>query len=231
MVCETVAKSAGEEDNANQARQRTTSSPLRAIVGQEKEEDKRMQPRMPIRNETPYDIDAITEVTIAAFNTLPISQHTEQFVIEALRAAKALTVSLVAEVDDRVIGHIAFSPVTLSDGTPNWYGLGPVSVLPEYQQRGIGKALIEEGLSRLKDLKAQGCCLVGHPEYYKQFGFENVPGLVHEGVPPEVFFALSFDGHVPQGDINFHEAFKADGPQPSADHARPARKHEATRSV
>lgn len=163
MVCETVAKSAGEEDNANQARQRTTSSPLRAIVGQEKEEDKRMQPRMPIRNETPYDIDAITEVTIAAFNTLPISQHTEQFVIEALRAAKALTVSLVAEVDDRVIGHIAFSPVTLSDGTPNWYGLGPVSVLPEYQQRGIGKALIEEGLSRLKDLKAQGCCLVGHP--------------------------------------------------------------------
>jgi putative acetyltransferase len=122
----------------------------------------------------------------------------------------------VAEVDNRVIGHIAFSPVTLSDGTPNWYGLGPVSVLPEYQQRGIGKALIEEGLSRLKDLKAQGCCLVGHPEYYKQFGFENVSGLVHEGVPPEVFFALSFDGHISQGDVNFHEAFQADGPQPSA---------------
>jgi hypothetical protein len=79
-----------------------------------------------------------------------------------------------------------------------------------------GKALIEEGLSRLKDLKAQGCCLVGHPEYYKQFGFENVSGLVHEGVPPEVFFALSFDGHSPQGDVNFHEAFKPDGPQTSA---------------
>jgi putative acetyltransferase len=181
-----------------------------------KEEDKSMKPRIFIRNETPDDIDAITEVTIAAFKTLPISQHTEQFIIEALRAAKALTVSLVAEVDNRVIGHIAFSPVTLSDGTPNWYGLGPVSVLPEYQQRGIGKALIEEGLSRLKDLKAQGCCLVGHPEYYKQFGFENVSGLVHEGVPPEVFFALSFDGHIPQGDVNFHEAFKADGPQPCA---------------
>lgn len=190
-----------------------------------------MKPRMLIRNETPDDIDAITEVTIAAFKTLPISQHTEQFIIEVLRAAKALTVSLVGEVDNRVIGHIAFSPVTLSDGTPNWYGLGPVSVLPEYQRRGIGKALIEEGLPRLKDLKAQGCCLVGHPEYYKQFGFKNVSGLVHEGVPPEVFFALSFDGHIPQGDVSFHEAFKADGPQPSAYHARPARNHEVTRFV
>ena len=83
-----------------------------------------MKSRIVIRNETPDDIDAITEVTIAAFKTLPISQHTEQFIIEALRAAKALAVSLVAEVDNRVIGHIAFSPVTLSDGTPNWYGLG-----------------------------------------------------------------------------------------------------------
>lgn len=181
-----------------------------------KEEDKSMKSRIVIRNETPDDIEAITEVTIAAFKTLPISQHTEQFIIEALRAAKALTVSLVAEVDNRVIGHIAFSPVTLSDGTPNWYGLGPVSVLPEYQRKGIGKALIEKGLSHIKDLKAQGCCLVGHPEYYKQFGFENVTGLVHEGVPPEVFFALSFDGHIPQGTVDFHEAFKADGQQEGA---------------
>ena len=170
-----------------------------------------MNPRMVIRNETPDDIDAITQVTIAAFKTLPISQHTEQFIIEALRTAKALTVSLVAEVNNRVIGHIAFSQVTISDGTPSWFGLGPVSVLPEYQRKGIGKALIEEGLSHLKDLNAKGCCLVGHPEYYKKFGFENVPGLVHEGVPPEVFFALSFDDHIPQGTVDFHEAFKADG--------------------
>jgi putative acetyltransferase len=175
-----------------------------------------MKPRMFIRSETPSDIDAITEVTIAAFKTLAISQHTEQFIIKALRAANALAVSLVAEVDNRVLGHIAFSPVTMSDGTPNWYGLGPVSVLPAYQQRGIGKALITEGLSRIKDLNARGCCLVGHPGYYKHFGFDNVSGLVHEGVPPEFFFALSFDGHIPQGDVNFHDAFKADGPQPSA---------------
>ena len=190
-----------------------------------------MNPKIVIRKETPDDIDAIREITIAAFKTLAISNHTEQFIIEELRAGNALTISLVAETDGQVIGHIAFSPVTISDGTQGWYGLGPVSVLPEYQRKGMGKALIEEGLARLRDLKAQGCCLVGHPEYYRQFGFENVLGLVHEGVPPEVFFALSFDGHIPQGTVDFHEAFKADGPQPSACQSRLARNHELKRSV
>ena len=170
-----------------------------------------MNPNIVIRNETDADIAAIREVTVAAFKTLEISGHTEQFVIEALRAAKALTVSLVAELDGRVVGHIAFSPLTISDGTRNWYGLGPVSVLPEYQRQGIGKALIEEGLSQLKTLDAKGVCLVGHPDYYTKFGFKNVAGLLLEGVPQEVFFALSFDGRIPQGTVTFHEAFKADG--------------------
>jgi len=172
-----------------------------------------MNPKIVIRRETDSDVSAITEVTAAAFKTLEISNHTEQFIITALRAAKALTLSLVAEADGRVIGHIAFSPVTISDDTRNWYGLGPVSVLPEYQRQGIGKALIQEGLSRLKDMNAQGCCLVGHPDYYRKFGFSNMSGLVHEGVPQDVFFALSFDGHIPQGTVTFHEGFKADGQQ------------------
>ncbi len=177
---------------------------------------KHMNPRIVIRSETDVDVSAITEVTVAAFKTLEISNHTEQFIIEALRAAKALTVSLVAEVDGRMIGHIAFSPVTISDGTQNWYGLGPVSVLPAYQRQGIGKALIREGLSRLRDMNAEGCCLVGHPDYYIKFGFKNLPGFVYEGVPPEVFFALSFGGHIPQGTVTFHEGFRADGRQGGA---------------
>ena len=170
-----------------------------------------MNLKIVIRSETDADVDAITEVAVAAFKTLEISNHTERFIITALRIAKALTISLVAEVDGRVIGHIAFSPVRISDGTRNWYGLGPVSVLPEYQRQGIGKALIREGLSRLKDMNAQGCCLVGHPDYYRKFGFKNIPGLVHEGVPQDVFFALSFDGHTPQGTVAFHDGFKAVG--------------------
>ena len=176
-----------------------------------------MNPAVIIRNETDSDVNTITEVTVMAFKTLEISNHTEQFIIEALRAAKALTLSLVAEIDGRVVGHIAFSPVTISDGTMHWYGLGPVSVLPEYQQKGIGKALIQEGLSRLKDLDAKGCCLVGHPQYYRKFGFENVAGLVHEGIPQEVFFALSFGGRFPHGNVTFHEGFKANGQAHSGD--------------
>src|SRR3990172_13007564 len=190
------------------------------MLARKKEEQRPVNPKIVIRSETDADVGAITEVTTAAFKTLEISNHTEQFIIEALRAAKALTVSLVAEMDGRVIGHIAFSPVTISDGTPNWYGLGPVSVLPEYQRKGIGKALIKEGLSRLKDMKAQGCCLVGHPDYYRKFGFQNMSGLVHEGVPQEVFLALSFDGHTPQGTVAFHEGFKADGQQKGAGDAQ-----------
>jgi len=168
-----------------------------------------MNLKIVIRSETDADVSAITEVTVAAFKTLEISNHTEQFIIAALRDAKALSVSLVAELVGRVIGHIAFSPVSISDGTRDWYGLGPVSVLPAYQRQGIGKALIHEGLSRLKDMNAQGCCLVGHPDYYRKFGFKNISGLVHEGVPQGVFFALSFDGRYPQGTVAFHEGFKA----------------------
>ena len=193
---------------------------MRVTLACKKEEYETMNPKIVIRSETPDDVCAITEVTIAAFKTLEISNHTEQFIIEALRAAKALTVSLVAEEDGCVIGHIAFSPVTISDGTQNWYGLGPVSVLPEYQRRGIGKSLIKEGLSQLKELNAQGCCLVGHPDYYKKLGFKNMSGLIHEGVPHEVFLSLSFDGHIPQGTVTFHEGFKADG-QLGAERGRP----------
>jgi putative acetyltransferase len=166
-----------------------------------------------IRDETPDDYGTISLVTARAFETFEISSHTEQFIVEALRKAGALSVSLVAELDSRVVGHIAFSPLVLSDGTPGWYGMGPVSVLPELQRLGIGKALINEGLARLKRLGARGCCLVGHPDYYIKFGFKNTPGLELEGVPPEVFFALSFDGYLPQGNVTFHEGFMAAGPE------------------
>ena len=166
-----------------------------------------MKPNLLIRDDTDMDCATITEITAKAFETLEISDHTEQFVVMGLRAAKALTVSLVAEINGKMVGHIAFSPVTLSDGTTDWYGLGPVSVLPEYQKQGIGSALINEGLARLKALGAKGCCLVGHPGYYGRFGFVNTDEFTMEGVPPEAFFALSFDGKMPKGKVMFHQAF------------------------
>ena len=166
---------------------------------------------MIIRSETASDIDAIAEVTIDAFRTLTISNHTEQFIINALRVADALAISLVAEIDGRVVGHIAFSPVTISDGSTGWYGLGPVSVLLEYQKQGIGKSLINKGLSMLKESDGKGCALVGDPNYYKRFGFRNIPDLVYEGVPQEVFLVLPFTEDVPQGLVVFHDGFLTNG--------------------
>lgn len=166
---------------------------------------------MIIRPETDADTEAIAEVTKAAFENHPISQQTEHFIIAALRAANALTISLVAEVDRRVVGHVALSPITISDGSEDWYGLGPISVLPEYQTRGIGKALMHEGLSRLKALGAKGCALVGDPDYYERFGFRSVPELTHEGVPQRNLLVLPFGESRPQGIVEFHPGFLATG--------------------
>jgi putative acetyltransferase len=170
-----------------------------------------MEMNIVIRHETESDIGAIGEITKAAFETLAISGHTEQFIIDALRNAKALTLSLVAEYDGRVVGHVAFSPVTISDGSPGWYGLGPISAAPELQRRGIGKSLMREGLSLLNSLGANGCILVGDPGYYERFGFRSIPELVIDGVPQEYVLALPFNGSKTIGTVVFHEGFAAKG--------------------
>lgn len=162
---------------------------------------------MTIRDEVASDVEAIDAVTIAAFKTHPISEHTEQFIVKALRRAGALAVSLVAEIDGRVVGHVAFSAISITDGTSGWYGLGPVSVLPELQRQGIGTALINQGLEMLKTRGAKGCALVGDPNYYKRFGFRNDPQLIHEGIPQEFFVVLPFGDEVPHGTVEFHEGF------------------------
>ena len=162
-----------------------------------------------LRNETAEDIDSITEVTVEAFKNHPISRQTEHYIINALRSAGALKLSLVAIINGKIVGHIAFSPIQINDGTTEWYGLGPVSVFPDYQKQGIGKALITEGLSLIKDMGGQGCALVGDPKYYDRFGFRNYSELIHEGIPQEVFLALPFAPNCPKGIVDFHEGFGA----------------------
>jgi len=164
---------------------------------------------MIIRTETAADRAAISEVTIAAFQAVTISQHAEQFVIQALRQAQALTLSLVAEFGGQVIGHIAFSPISISDGSLHWYGLGPISVWPKYQRQGVGTSLIQEGLRSLKALGARGCALAGDPNYYQRFGFKNNPMLIYKNIPQTYFLVLPWCEPVPQGTVVFHEGFAA----------------------
>jgi putative acetyltransferase len=142
---------------------------------------------MLIRPESSNDYDTIREINIVAFANHPISQHTEHLIVEALRADGALTVSLVAEIDGTVVGHIAFSPVTIDGKYLEWYALGPIAVLPAMQRRSIGMELVNQGLEAIRSLGAQGCVLVGDPAYYKRFGFCHNPELTLESVPPMSF--------------------------------------------
>ncbi len=164
-----------------------------------------------IRPEAPGDEDPIEQVTRRAFLSHPYSHQTEQFIIRALRAAQALSLSLVAAEAGRIVGHVAFSPLTVGDGSAGWYGLGPISVEPERQGQGIGRALVEQGLAELRKLGANGCVLVGDPAFYTRFGFGNDPALVLEGVPPQFVLSLALGGLSARGRVGFHAAFQAEG--------------------
>ena len=178
---------------------------------QEATEDQPMT--LQLRHETPDDIAAIEAVTVAAFADAPHTSHTEQFIVYALRAANELTLSIVAEEQGQVVGHVALSPVTITDGhhqqVEGWYGLGPISVLPQRQGQGIGSRLMEQALSELWAMRAAGCVLLGDPAYYGRFGFQAHAGLQLLGVPPDYFMALALHGPVPEGIAQYSNAFNA----------------------
>lgn len=162
---------------------------------------------MTIRPETSQDCSAIEDVHIAAFANHPYSRQTEHLIVNGLRAAHALAVSLVAEVDGKVVGHIAFSPLRI-DGTDSmWFLLGPVGVLPEYQRRGIGQELVRQGLKAIEAFGAEGCALVGDPAYYGRFGFTHARELIFEGIPPEYCLFLRIGERIASGSIEHHAAF------------------------
>lgn len=166
-----------------------------------------------LRHETPDDISAIEAITVAAFADAPHTSHTEQFIVHALRAANELTLSIVAEEHGQVVGHVALSPVTITDNhgrrAEGWYGLGPISVLPQRQGQGIGSRLMEQALSELRAMRAAGCVLLGDPAYYGRFGFQAHAGLQLPGVPPDYFMALALHGSVLEGIAQYSDAFSA----------------------
>ena len=164
---------------------------------------------MQIRPERPEDFEAIGNLTTAAFRDMLYSSQTEAAIVDALRRAGALPLSLVAIQENEFIGHVAFSPVMINGESKGWYGLGPVSVLPDQQRKGIGQALINEGLKRLQHSGAHGCVVLGDPGYYGRFGFRSDPGLRYADVPPEYFQCLAFTASLPRGEVTYHPGFSA----------------------
>lgn len=163
-----------------------------------------------IRSESSEDIIAISDLITAAFKDDPMSDKREAEIVELMRKDRALTLSLVAEYEGKVIGHIAFSEVMISGESCFWYGLAPVAVAQGFQNKAVGSQLIKEGLAKLKEHQAKGCVVLGEPKYYGRFGFKTEANLKMAGLPEEYaayFQALSFNDSLPNGDVKYHSAF------------------------
>lgn len=175
--------------------------------------EKKMSGILQIRTESNLDITNIHAVTKQAFLDVPYSDHNEAEIITQLRNRSQLTLSLVAiyQINDQetMIGHIAISPVALSNDETDWYGIGPLSVVPSMQRQGVGSLLVEAALQQLRKLKAKGVVVLGDPQYYKRFGFRTYQQLILPGVPAEYFQALCFNSIIPDATVTYDIAFNA----------------------
>jgi putative acetyltransferase len=162
-----------------------------------------------VRFEEAADAARIREVTRLAFRDAAHTCGREHLLVEWLRAAGALAVSLVAVSELGIVGHVAASPVTVAESSGNWFGIGPVSVLPACQRQGIGSALMRAAIAELRARGARGCVLVGDPRFYVRFGFQGDVALVVPGVPAEVTLSLRFRRCEDRGTVTFHPAFMA----------------------
>jgi len=164
---------------------------------------------MLVRSEQETDRSAVHAVNRAAFET-----SAEAMLVDVLRAKKSAVVSLVADVDGQVVGHIMFSAVTVAEqAAARVAGLAPMAVSPEHQRTGIGSALVREGLRRCKQFGFQAVVVVGHPEYYPRFGFH--PAARYDirceyDVPEDAFMVLELQPQaltLLRGLVKYDEAF------------------------
>ena len=165
---------------------------------------------MRIRTERESDWEGVYQINTSVFET-----PAEAKLVDALREQAHLLISLVAEEEGDIVGHILFSPVTLI-GHPNFkmMGLAPMAVALEWQGKGIGSALVKEGLKRCKEIDSAAVVVLGHPTYYPRFGFVPASrfGINSEyDVPDEVFMVLELVTGAMKGRsglVRFHTAFK-----------------------
>ena len=162
---------------------------------------------MEIRPEHSGDEEAIYELTRIAFEPMFFSDGSEAPLVTQLREDGDLIISLVAEKEGEIVGHIAFSPATIYGCHDGWYGLGPVSVHPDVQRQGIARTLVETGLKILKDSGSNGCVLTGNPDIYTRLGFQSDGNLSYGSLDRQFILWTVFSGPTPRGEIKFAPAF------------------------
>jgi putative acetyltransferase len=149
-----------------------------------------------------------------AFDGKRYSDGNEQDVVNALRAAGALAISLVAEDNGEIVGHVAISPAVAQDGSAGWYALGPISVEPSRQRQGIGGQLIRESMGCLVAMRATGCVLIGDTNYYRRHGFIPRPDLAPIGEPAAHYMVLALTDRTSDTSVSFHQVFQEIGATP-----------------
>lgn len=152
-----------------------------------------------IRPEQPADEAAIHALIKAASNDAQLDGADQSRRMDSLRQGGDLALSLVAEDAERIVGHIACARIVISDGTRNWYALGPVSVRPDMQRQGIGFRLVQRGIADMRAGGARGLVVLGDPAFYGRFGFETDAGLAFPTAPTDHILRLVFDGPSPAG--------------------------------
>lgn len=162
---------------------------------------------MGFRFEIPSDIPEISKLVETAFLDLEISQNNEHRILDALREANALSLSMIYEENGEILGHVALSPVKISSGDGSCFGLGPIAVKREERHRGIGSALVIRSLEMLRTSNASACFLVGNPDFYSHHGFVADSRYTLSGVPPEFFMVYTFRDDLSAGEVSFHPAF------------------------
>ena len=165
-----------------------------------------------LRPETPADVGELEAMSHAAFAQNPHSRQTEASVVAGLRAAGQLFLSLVAQsgqpqAPGALVGHAVFTRVSIDGGACDWFGLGPMCVLPYRQGAGVGTELVRQGLGNLQQQGAAGCVVLGEPAYYGRFGFRSTPALKLPGAAPGCFLVRPFARLVPMGTVRLHPAF------------------------
>ena len=164
---------------------------------------------MIIRPEKENDRDVVFAINVSAFET-----PSEATLVDVLREHAQPVVSIVAEENRNVVGHIMFSPVILSENPDlKVMGLAPMAVAPEHQRKGIGSALVRAGLEQCRQLGFVGVVVLGHPEFYPRFGFSPSSRFGIDSdyeVPEEVFMAMELKPEALSGKtgrVKYHHAF------------------------
>lgn len=149
----------------------------------------------------------LSHLLFEAFSGHPHSVQNEYEIVEKLRSSHSLITEITDYDGDLLTGYCAFSPLLLNGKPAKWAGAGPLAVLPGYQNKGMGTALMQEGIRKLQSLGYEGCVLVGDPVFYSRFGFMPHQDMILENIPAEYFLVLSFSGIIPKAKVAFHPAF------------------------